>query len=350
MSSFSNNSPGMSFSRSRNCALPQPASDARARVSASLWAQGISGDLPIVVVTIAHLRDVEVVREVLTAHTFWHLRGLKVDLVLISEEVAELRRTADRSFAAAGRSSCAAYRRRSTRWRFSAIGEQDVKGRTQRHSVRGPSGIGGGPRHTSPATGRVGASSPKLGLLAPGKQTHEEPSPPLPFMELAYFNGLGGFTLDGKEYAIYLGPETQTPAPWVNIVANPNFGTLVSESGSGFTWYGNSQSNRLTPWFNDPVSDPPGCAIYIRDDDLGVFWSLRRCRSASRTLTAYDTVRATRSSNITATRSSRSWSSSCRSIPQADLPVRRGTTTVAQPFFPTPQIDDHLLRRARPRP
>jgi cellobiose phosphorylase len=115
--------------------------------------------------------------------------------------------------------------------------------------------------------------SPKVGLLAPGKQIHEEPSPPLPFMELAYFNGLGGFTLDGKEYAIYLGPYTQTPAPWVNIVANPKFGTLISESGSGFTWYGNSQSNRLTPWFNDPVSDPAGSAIYIRDDDLGVFWS-----------------------------------------------------------------------------
>ena len=114
---------------------------------------------------------------------------------------------------------------------------------------------------------------PQLDLLAPGKQTREEPSPPLPFMELAYFNGLGGFTLDGKEYAIYLGPNTQTPAPWVNIMANPNFGTLVSESGSGFTWCGNSQSHRLTPWSNDPVSDPAGSAIYIRDDDLGVFWS-----------------------------------------------------------------------------
>jgi cellobiose phosphorylase len=92
-------------------------------------------------------------------------------------------------------------------------------------------------------------------------------------MELQYFNGLGGFMQDAKEYVIYLGPGKQTPAPWVNVMANPNFGTLVSESGAGFTWCGNSQSHRITPWSNDPVSDPPGDAIYIRDDDLGVLWS-----------------------------------------------------------------------------
>ena len=92
-------------------------------------------------------------------------------------------------------------------------------------------------------------------------------------MELPYFNGLGGFTPDGKEYAIYLGPGSQTPAPWVNVFANPEFGALVSETGSGFSWSGNSQSNRLLPWSNDPISDPPGDAIYIRDDDTGVFWT-----------------------------------------------------------------------------
>ena len=79
----------------------------------------------------------------------------------------------------------------------------------------------------------------------------------MPFLELPYFNGLGGFTADGREYAIYLAPDTRTPAPWINVMANAGFGTLVSESGLGFTWYGNSQQNRLTPWTNDPVSNPP---------------------------------------------------------------------------------------------
>jgi cyclic beta-1,2-glucan synthetase len=90
---------------------------------------------------------------------------------------------------------------------------------------------------------------------------------------LNYFNSLGGFTPDGREYAIYLGPGTNTPAPWVNVIANPSFGALVSETGSGFTWYGNSQRNRLTGWSNDPVLDPATEALYIRDEESGVFWS-----------------------------------------------------------------------------
>jgi cyclic beta-1,2-glucan synthetase len=92
-------------------------------------------------------------------------------------------------------------------------------------------------------------------------------------MELPYFNSLGGFSPDGREYVIYLGPETNTPAPWVNVIANPTFGTLVSETGAGFTWFGNSQRNRLTEWSNDPVLDPHSEAIYIRDEESGTFWN-----------------------------------------------------------------------------
>src|SRR3972149_10312325 len=86
------------------------------------------------------------------------------------------------------------------------------------------------------------------------RNPEEQPSAPLPFLDLPYFNGLGGFTADGREYAIYLGPNVSTPLPWINVMANPVFGALVSESGSGCCWYGNSQLNRLTPWNNDPIS------------------------------------------------------------------------------------------------
>lgn len=92
-------------------------------------------------------------------------------------------------------------------------------------------------------------------------------------MTLHYFNSLGGFTADGREYVIYLGPNTHTPAPWVNVIANPNFGTMVSESGSGSTWFGNSQRNRLTAWSNDPVMDPPSEVLYIRDEETGAYWT-----------------------------------------------------------------------------
>ena len=96
----------------------------------------------------------------------------------------------------------------------------------------------------------------------------------LPFLELPYFNGLGGFTPDGKEYATYLKPGTHTPSAWViTVMANPTFGAMVSESGLGCTWSGNSQANRLTPWHNDPVTDPQSEAIYIRDDETGAIWT-----------------------------------------------------------------------------
>jgi cyclic beta-1,2-glucan synthetase len=105
------------------------------------------------------------------------------------------------------------------------------------------------------------------------KRAPRDPSAPLPVLELPYFNSLGGFTPDGREYAVYLGPDTHTPAPWVNVIANPTFGTIVSETGSGFTWYGNSQRNRLTGWSNDTVLDSPSEAVYIRDEETGHYWT-----------------------------------------------------------------------------
>ncbi|TMV51718.1 hypothetical protein FGG78_39725, partial [Thioclava sp. BHET1] len=81
--------------------------------------------------------------------------------------------------------------------------------------------------------------------------------------DLEFFNGTGGFDREGREYVIRLGPPDSTPAPWINVIANPDFGFQVSASGSGFTWAENSRDNQLTPWSNDAVADPPGEAIYI---------------------------------------------------------------------------------------
>jgi len=119
----------------------------------------------------------------------------------------------------------------------------------------------------------VPMEAPVLSEPIARKRDPRDPSAALPFMELAYFNSLGGFTPDGHEYAIYLGPNIHTPAPWANVIANPTFGTLISETGAGFTWQGNSQRNRLTQWSNDPVMDSPSEAIYIRDEETGVYWT-----------------------------------------------------------------------------
>jgi cyclic beta-1,2-glucan synthetase len=97
--------------------------------------------------------------------------------------------------------------------------------------------------------------------------------PALPRPDLLFFNGIGGFTSDGREYIITTTPDQVTPAPWVNVLANPLFGTVISESGSAYTWAENAHEFRLTPWHNDPVSDASGEAFYLRDEERGHFWS-----------------------------------------------------------------------------
>ena len=91
--------------------------------------------------------------------------------------------------------------------------------------------------------------------------------------DLEFFNGLGGFADGGREYVTILGPGQSTPAPWINVVANPAFGFQVATEGGGYTWSVNSRENQLTPWSNDPVSDRSGEAFYLRDDDTGDLWS-----------------------------------------------------------------------------
>src|SRR5207247_473127 len=95
---------------------------------------------------------------------------------------------------------------------------------------------------------------------------------PGPRLDLEFFNGLGGFADGGREYVIVLGEGQWTPAPWINVVANHGFGFQVSESGAGYTWSSNSRENQLTPWSNDPVGDPPGETLYIRDEESGTLW------------------------------------------------------------------------------
>src|SRR4029450_4269415 len=107
---------------------------------------------------------------------------------------------------------------------------------------------------------RAGARLPAPEALAPGRP------------DLEFYNGLGGFAEDAREYVTVLGQGGWTPSPWINVIANPGFGFQVSESGSGYTWSVNSRENQLTAWSNDPVSDPPGETIYVRDDETGNLW------------------------------------------------------------------------------
>src|SRR5207253_11430665 len=120
---------------------------------------------------------------------------------------------------------------------------------------------------------RRGRTELSIPLLKPVRRRLEPSEAEMPTRDLAFFNGLGGFSRDGREYVMLLGPGQNTPAPWVNVIANPQFGTVISESGCAYTWAENSHEFRLTPWHNDPVTDASGEALYLRDEETGRFWS-----------------------------------------------------------------------------
>jgi cyclic beta-1,2-glucan synthetase len=237
-----------------------------------LWPYAISGDLPIVLVTIGEGRDIGLVRQMLQAHAFWRMRGLAADLVVLNEEAGgyerPLHERLDRMIKAHVLSAPAERPGEIFLKRAADIPEDDLKLLKAAAAV-----VLVAARGTLPQQLGQPVETPEPPSALPRKRMPREPSAPLPFMELAYFNSLGGFTRDGREYAIYLGPDTHTPAPWVNVIANPAFGTMVSETGAGFTWSGNSQRNRLTGWSNDPVLDPASEALYLRDEESGAFWS-----------------------------------------------------------------------------
>jgi cyclic beta-1,2-glucan synthetase len=105
------------------------------------------------------------------------------------------------------------------------------------------------------------------------RQTEAPAAFEAPQRDLILANGIGGFTRDGREYVITTMPGQLTPAPWVNVLANPDFGSVISESGQAYSWGENAHEFRLTPWHNDPVTDASGEAFYLRDEESGQFWS-----------------------------------------------------------------------------
>jgi cyclic beta-1,2-glucan synthetase len=245
------------------------------RGAPGLWPYGISGDLPIVVVRIDEPEDIDIIRQLLRAHEYWRMKLLAVDLVIINEQGVTYAENLSGSLEALVRTS------------QSTLGHETHPVQGGVYILRGDQ-LPEADRLLVLAAARAVLLSRRGSLAeqvirlergekiaprpAPPEVTKIAPAPAGPRPQLEYFNGLGGFDKSGNEYVTILGPEQATPAPWLNVIANASFGFQVSESGSGYTWSGNSRENQLTPWSNDPVSDPVGEAIYIRDDETGALW------------------------------------------------------------------------------
>jgi cyclic beta-1,2-glucan synthetase len=244
------------------------------RGQSGLWGYSISGDLPIVLLQIGDSEKIDLVRQLVQAHAYWRLKGLAVDLVIWNEELAGYRQELHEQvlgLIAAGK-------------------ETTPAGRTGAIFVRSTDQMSNEDRILLQTVARVTISDTQGSLadqvthlgpletivprLTPTRKYRPEPAAAAPPRnDLIFSNGLGGFTPDGREYVITTTRKQTTPAPWVNVLANPGFGSVISESGSTNTWAENAHEFRLTPWNNDPVSDSSGEAFYLRDEETGHFWS-----------------------------------------------------------------------------
>jgi cellobiose phosphorylase len=245
------------------------------RGQSGLWGYSISGDLPIVLLRIGDPSHIDLVRQLVQAHAYWRLKGLAVDLVIWNEDHAGYRQILHEQIMgliAAGIEANVSDRPGGIFVRSAdQISDED---RILLQSVARAIIIDGRGTLAEQIPRQSVAESPGPCLTTGGaRRLAGQPTPESPRRDLIFFNGLGGFTPDGREYVITTTPGQATPAPWVNVLANPQFGTVVSESGSAFTWSENAHEFRLTPWSNDPVSDTSGEALYIRDDESGRFWS-----------------------------------------------------------------------------
>lgn len=273
----------------RDAAL-RPSSEALTRLAAQaaaaggvgaapLWAHGVSGDLPILLVRIDDLEHMALVQQLVHAHEYWRNKRLAVDLVIVNERAASYVQDLQAALETLVRSGQA---------------QAPLPG-----SVRGAifvlraDQMSSAARALFPAVARVVLAALNGRLLDQLRRLGSVPPPvtrrrtrlpvavssPIPAAQaspdagLECFNGLGGFADGGKEYVTILTPGQCTPMPWVNVVANPLCGFLVSAEGSGYTWASNSREHQLTPWSNDAVTDPSAEAFYVRDDESGVLWA-----------------------------------------------------------------------------
>lgn len=257
----------------------RPSSDAIRRGAGGqpgLWLHGISGDLPIVLLRISETEDLDIVRQLLQAHEYWRMKQLAVDLVILNERASSYVQELQNAIETLVRTSQSRPQLRvetpsggvfMLRADLMAMETPALLSSVARVVLVGQRGRLSDQLDRVSDAQAVARPAPKRPSSGSGPQA----TPALPDIEL--FNGLGGFAVDGREYVTVLDPGQSTPAPWINVIANPAFGFQVSTEGAGYTWSANSRENQLSPWSNDPVTDHPGEAFYLRDDDTGDLWS-----------------------------------------------------------------------------
>ena len=236
----------------------------------TLWGQGISSDLPILLLRIDEAGDREILRQLILAWQYWRLKNLAMDLVILNEEPVSY--AADFQKALEDMASQGQAQQEGPKAGAIHVIKSSQLPDCERDLFLCAAKVILHAGHGSLAE-QLARVPPQPSSVSKSSKAVDAACPPLPAQALEFPNGLGGFADGGREYRICLEEGQQTPAPWINIIANEGFGFQVSESGAGYTWCGNSRENKLSPWSNDPVTDPAGEAIYVRDEDSGALFT-----------------------------------------------------------------------------
>ena len=261
------------------------------RGQSALWSYSISGDLPIVLLQVSDSNNITLIKQLVQAQAYWHLKGFAADLVILNEDPSGYRQVLQeqiQGLIAAGIGINTP--ERQGRIFVRPLDQVTAEDRVLLQAVARVI-ISDSRGSLADQVNRKVATKTSIPYLT-GVQAYAPAISKLPAIkELIFQNGVGGFTPDGKEYVITTRKGHNTPLPWINVMANRNFGTIVSESGSSYTWAENAHGFRITPWHNDPVSDGCGEAFYIRDEESGDFWSPlpfpRRNKASYRTRHGY---------------------------------------------------------------
>ncbi len=245
------------------------------RGQSGLWGFGISGDLPVVLVQIGDQSRIDLIRQMVQAHAYWRSKGLAVDLVVWNEDPSGYRQLLQDQIMGLIASGAEASNFERPGGIFVRRGDQmSDEDRVLLQTVARVI-INDSAGTLAEQVERRSRAAPAIPALVPLRSRHAEPAKRVEprRRDLLMFNGIGGFSPDGREYVIATSGAQRTGAPWSNVLANPHFGSVISESGGAYTWCENAHEYRLTPWCNDPVTDESGEAFFIRDDDAARFWS-----------------------------------------------------------------------------
>ncbi len=235
-----------------------------------LWPYAVSGDVPIVLLHIGEPESMPIVNQMIQAHSYWRQKGLPVDLVILNDNHGSYRQPLQDQIS--GLIASVGGNKQGDIF-IIPVDQLSSEDRQLFESVARV--IIYDKKGTLSEQVNAHSKEKKLPpLIKPNRITSQVKKFELVLQQdLVFYNGTGGFSQDGSEYKILTDTKVKTPAPWVNVLANPNFGSVISESGSAYTWAVNAHEYRLTPWSNDPVCDAGGEAFYIRDEDAGFFWS-----------------------------------------------------------------------------